>query len=167
MSTDSVRATYTISELDFLAASRLNETPPLRLILMLAVVLAALFAVYWVDYYGFGDLALGSLIGVLLSYAFLHFVGSPYKSKKFYRGFKALHEPFTAQLLPTGVEIASSHGSNLLLWKDIKDWKQNKDYLLLYPKPDVFYVLPKKISEQGFDGRALVQALELYVGKAS
>ena len=115
MSTDAVKVTYTISERDFLAASRLNETPPLRLILILVAILAALFAVYWVDYYGFGDLALGSLIGVLLSYAFLHFVGSPYKSKKFYRGFKALHAPFTVELLPTGVEITSSHGSNLLL----------------------------------------------------
>lgn len=167
MSAEVVKASYTISESDFLAASRLNETPPRRLILLLVVVLVGLLAVYLSDYYGFGQLALGSLIGVLLSYVFLHFVASPYKARKFYRSFKALQDSFTVQLLGTGVEISSSKGTNLLLWKDIKDWKQNKDYLLLYPNSEAFYVLPKTISEQGFDGRALVQALEMYVGKAS
>lgn len=167
MSADAVKASYTISERDFLAASRLNETPPMRLVMLFVAILVGLVAVYLGDYYGFGQLALGTLIGLILSYLFLHFVGSPYKAKKFYRGFKALHDTFTVQLLPTGVEVTSSKGANRLLWKEIKDWKQNKDYLLLYPNPDVFYVLPKKISEQGFDGRALVQALEMYIGKAS
>lgn len=167
MSADAVKASYTISERDFLAASRLNETPPIRLLALFAVILIGLLAVYLTDYYGFGQLAQGALIGLILSYLFLHFVGSPYKAKKFYRGFKALHGNFTVELLPTGLEISSTHGSNQLLWKDIKDWKQNREFLLVYPKPDVFYVLPKKISEQGFDGRALVQALEMYVGKAS
>lgn len=167
MSAEAVKANYTLSERDFLAASRLNETPPRRLILLLVVILLGLLAVYLTDYYGFGQLASGTLIGLILGYLFLHFVASPYKAKKFYRGFKALQDPFTVQLLATGVEINSSKASNLLLWKDIKDWKQNNHYLLLYPNPDVFYVLPKAISEQGFDGRALVQALELYVGKAS
>lgn len=167
MSTDAVKASYTLSERDFLAASRLNETPTMRLLVLFLAILLGLLAVYLTDYYGFGQLALGTLIGLVLSYLFLHFVASPYKAKKFYRGFKALHEPFTVELLPTGLAISSTHASNQLLWKEIKDWKQNKDYLLVYPKPDVFYVLPKSISEQGFDGRALVKALEMYVGKAS
>ncbi|HPY40698.1 MAG TPA: YcxB family protein [Thiolinea sp.] len=167
MSTDAVKATYTISERDFLAASRLNETPSRRLILILVVILILLAAVYFTDYYGYGQLALGTFIGLSLGYLFLHFVGSPFKAKRFYRGFKALHDTFTVQLLPAGVEIGSSTGVNTLLWQDLKDWKQNQDYLLLYPKPEVFYILPKKISEQGFDGRALVQALERYVGKSS
>jgi hypothetical protein len=167
MSSDAIRASYTVSERDFLAASRLNETPSARLLLLFAAVLVGLAAVYWSDYYGFGQLALGALLGLIVSYLFLHFVGSPYKAKKFYRGFKALHDPFTIELLGTGVEISSSHGSKHLLWKEIKDWKQNKDYLLLYPNPDVFYIIPKTVTEQGFDGRALVKALEMYVGKAS
>lgn len=167
MSVESIKARYTLSERDFLAASRLNETLPFRLLMLFAAILIGLLAVYLSDYYGFGQLALGALIGLIASYLFLYFVGSPYKAKKFYRGFKALHDNFTVELLPTGLEISSSYGSNQLLWKDIKDWKQNKDFLLVYPKPDVFYVLPKKISEQGFDGKALVQALEMYVGKAS
>lgn len=122
MSEDAVKVSYTISEQDFLAASRLNETPPRRLILLFVVIVAGLAGVYFGDYYGFGQLALGTLIGLILSYLFLHFVGSPYKAKKFYRGFKALQDTFSAQLLPTGVEISSSQGANLLLWKDIKDW---------------------------------------------
>ena len=167
MSVEASSASYTISQKDFIAASRLHETPPLRLVLILVAVLIGLVVVYITDYYGFGQLALGTLAGLILAYVVLQLFASPYKAKRFYQRFDVLHAPLRIKLLPTGLELHTSGGIKNLAWKGITDWKQNQQFLLIYPNPNVFYIIPKAIYAEGFDGRALEQALSLYVGKAS
>lgn len=157
-----MEATYTITERDYVRAIMLFSKLTRKVaILVLAVYLALAVAVVilsvplWL-------LAIGGIVGV--SY---HFTITPYVSRRHYRKYKAIQGPITVQLKDEGVWIQSEDGSTIVKWEKIYRWRQNNNYVLIYLMPRLFYIIPKTVTESGFDLSSLIETLQTKVGKAT
>ncbi|MBU59708.1 MAG: hypothetical protein CL543_12580 [Alcanivorax sp.] len=70
-----------------------------------------------------------------------------------------MHQEFTVELREEGVSFSSRDGEGLLRWDAIHKWRQNDRYVIIFSMPRLYYVVPKSISESGFNIPALVAAL--------
>jgi hypothetical protein len=48
--------------------------------------------------------------------------------------------------------------------RNVVRWRQNERFILIYPMPAMFYIVPKAIAGNGFDVSLLVQRLTSQVG---
>jgi hypothetical protein len=71
---------------------------------------------------------------------------------------------FQTELLDTGLRLMSPHGDGTVVWENVLKWRQNDRFVLVYPMPRLYHIVPKSIATQGFDLQGLVQRLERHVG---
>ncbi|MFC1580289.1 YcxB family protein [Thermodesulfobacteriota bacterium] len=109
--------------------------------------------------------AIGGLIGGLSVVLFGRLVISPFMARRHYGKYKAIQEPITIKLKSEGVEFATADGCGVIKWEQIFKWRQNDRYLLIYPMPRLYHIIPKSIVESGFNLSALVETLQSQVGK--
>ena len=159
-------ATFRISEDDYAYAMKLFARPtPLRWALLAAIGVLLLLGVLiggrnvWLA-------AVGGMVGmaiVLLATRLL----TPAMARRHYRKYKAMHAEFQAELLDNGLRLMSPHGDGIVVWENVLKWRQNDRFVLIYPMPKIFYVVPKSVADTGFELSALIEALQSKVGKAS
>jgi hypothetical protein len=82
------------------------------------------------------------------------FILGPLRTRWHYRRYKLIQEPMTIELLEEGVRLS---------WNVVR-WRQNERFILIYPMPAMFYIVPKAIAGNGFDVWLLVQRLTSQVG---
>ena len=162
-----MEATFTISERDYERAMMLFYRPTPKATAIYAIhaavfVLLAIFAPPNLD-----RIAALALIGGVAGGLLFHFVVYPFFAKRHYRKYKLIQEPFTIQLKDDGVLIQSDDNRGLIKWEHMHKWRQNDRYVLIYPMPKLFYIVPKTVGETGFDIAVLVEALRTNVGKPS
>lgn len=75
-----------------------------------------------------------------------------------------MHDVFEIALLDEGIYITSSSGSGKVVWTNIYQWRQNARYVLIYPMPRLYYIVPKSIASQGLDIALLTEKLTRHVG---
>ena len=162
-----MKATYRISEQDYVNAMKLfGQLMPLAVAIYSAIVcVLVMLAVF-----GPADLR-GGVIGGLIGGSSVAFIGryflSPILARRNYRKYKAIHEEFAIELVDDGVRFISPNGDGKLTWDKIFKWRQNDEYVLIYPMPRLFHIIPKSVSAQGFDPQALADKLHRHVGKSA
>lgn len=158
---------YRISEDDYVNASKLFGKLTLRQIIIFAsAVLLLLISTLFTT----GDIKYITLVGVcvgLLYFVIGWYIVSPILVRSQYKKYKAIHDEFEISLLEDGVFIASSSGSGKVLWNTINKWRENDDYILIFPMPRLYYIVPKSLKANGFDMPLLVKQLTHHVGHSA
>ena len=155
---------YNISEVDYVRAMKLFSkiTPKIAAIYVAAIAALGAAAVFAPPVVKGG--AIGGLIGGAMVIILGQHIVNPFLARRHYRKYKAIQEPIHIQLKDDGVEFSTADGKGLLRWEKILKWRQNEDYVLIYPMPRLYHIVPKTIKESGFDLLALTKMLEARVG---
>jgi hypothetical protein len=93
------------------------------------------------------------------------FIGPPRLCRE-YRRYKAMHDEYVVTLLSDRVCITSPSGEFQLVLSKILKWRCNANYVLIYIMPRMFFIVPVRIAEQGFDIDRLKTTLTQHVGPA-
>lgn len=159
-----MESTYTISEHDYVKAMRLfsRVTPKIAGIYAIAIACLLLLIIFGPPVIASG--AIGGLIGGLVVVVIGRLVVSPLLAKRHYNKYKAIQEPIAIQLKDEGVVFSMADGSGVVKWENIYKWRQNDSYLLIYPMPRLYHIIPKSIIDSGFDISRLIEALQARVG---
>jgi len=160
-----MEAKYRISEEDYVNANKLFGKLTPKLILVYVVVSLALIVVAIFGSPVLKGGAIGGLVGGLIVTLLGRLLISPLLAKRHYRRYKAIHDEFIVQLLDDGVRFISSTGEGKVGWDSIHKWRQNKDYILIYPMPRLYHIVPKSISSSDFDIQKLIESLNKNIGK--
>jgi hypothetical protein len=156
-------ATFRISEDDYADALKLSaRLTRLRLALLVAIAVLLLLGAL----IGGRDLwsaSLGGLIGLVAVVVATRLL-TPVLARRSYRKYKAMQAEFRAELLDTGLRLASPHGDGTVIWENILKWRQDDRFVLIYLMPRLFHILPQSVAAQGFDLPALIERLNRHVG---
>ena len=155
---------YEITEDDYVRAMKLYSkiTPKIAAIYALGTAMLVLVALFGSPVMKGG--ARGGLIGCIIAVVLGRFIVNSVLARRHYRKYKAIHDPIHIQLKDEGIELATTDGGGLVRWEKILKWRQNKDYVLVYPMPRMYHIIPKSIEESGFDLKSLVATLGEKVG---
>ncbi|TCJ11970.1 YcxB family protein [Parasulfuritortus cantonensis] len=165
LTASTVAAEYRISELDYVRAMQLFGRPTARQ--RLAYAASALVLAGLVLFAGplVAGMATGGLIGGGAGYLIVRRLISPALARRHYRRYKAMHDPFTVELAAEGVRFRTPDATGLLPWDKMLKWRQDADYVLIYPMPRLFHIVPKAVAGQGFDVQALTDRLRAELGE--
>lgn len=157
-------ATYTISERDYIAAGRLfrrltRKALMIHLIIAAALLLLAIFA----PSAALRGAGVGGLIGGVTVWILMHLL-APWFARRHYRTYKAIQQPITITLQEDGIRLTAHDYDTLLRWSHLLKWRENAQFILIYPIPRLFYLVPTHIAAQGFDLDALKAALKQHIG---
>ncbi|UJF24167.1 YcxB family protein [Suttonella sp. R2A3] len=156
--------TYTISAKDYVASMRLfsrltHKALIVHLLVAFVLLLLALFSsMPALRGAGIGGLIGGGTVFVLVRLTL------PWFSRRNYRKYKMIHKPITLSVHEDSVEFASKDYDSLIRWHNILKWRENEHYVLIYIMPRLFYIVPKRISTEGFDLKSLTDSLSKQVG---
>jgi len=156
MPDNNMKTEYTITEIDYVNAMKLFTRISSRMtgLYVIALVMLGLVAVNG------SPVLKNGVIGLV------RFVINPVLSRRHYRKYKAIQEPLFIQLMDEGVQFSNFDGEGLLRWEKIHKWRQNEEYVLIYPMPRIYHIIPKTIQESGFDLGALIKALRIVGAEA-
>ena len=159
-----IETTYKISEQDYVRAMTLFSeiTPKVASIYGVVILVLGLTAIF-----GSGAIkggAIGGLIGGGVVVILGRLIVNPILARRHYRKYKAIHDPINIKLKDDGIEFSTPDGGGLVRWEKILKWRQNEEYVLVYPMPRLYYIIPKSISKSGFEIPLLIGALREKVG---
>jgi len=164
----SMMAQYRITEDDYASANRFHAwRQPLARSLQTALIgivtIGALLGIA-----NFAHLTIGLVVamglGGAIGSAFGMFMHTSWRARRHYRQSKAVQELITAELTEAGINFSPADGAASLQWSKIFQWRQNNRFIMIYPMPILFYLVPKSIAQQGFDIPLLPQRLAEHVG---
>lgn len=160
-----MKATYLISEQDYVDAMKLfaKLTPRLVIIYSASALALAALAIFGSPVLRGG--AIGGLIGGLTVALIGRYVVSPILARRHYRKYKAIQEEFTVEVVDDGVRFTSPNADGKITWDKVHKWRQNEKFVLIYPMPRIFHMVPKSVAAQGFDLQALTDGLQQHVGQ--
>ena len=162
-----MNAKFRISENDYVNALKLygKLTPKIIAIYLFFAGVLILIAIFG------NPLIRGGAIGGLTGGAIVAILGrkalTPILARHHYRKYKAIHDKFAVGLNDDGVCIESSNAKGLIPWSDILKWRENEDYILIYLMPRLYHIVPKSVSNEGFDVTLLINRLNINVGKST
>ena len=159
-----MKANYRISENDYVQANKLYSKLSTKLLITylalgLVFLLVALFGPNTIS-----AAATGGLIGAILAVILGRFIVSPILAKTNYRKYKAIQEDFGVELFDDGVCFSSPQGEVKIIWSQIFKWRENDKFILIYPMPRIYHIIPKSVQSDGFDLSALKNFLLKQVG---
>jgi hypothetical protein len=160
-----MKATYRISEQDYVNAMKLFAKLAPRVALAYFVVALALVVLAIFGSQVMRGGAIGGLIGGLTVTLIGRYIVSPILARRHYRKYKAIHQEFAVELVIDGVRFSSPNADGKLTWDQIHKWRQNDNFVLIYPMPRIFHIVPKLVATQGFDLQGLTDGLLQHVGK--
>ncbi|MGI9412498.1 MAG: YcxB family protein [Hyphomicrobiales bacterium] len=147
---------YKISEDEYVEAMRLGTNSKLLFVSLATVVaIAVIFefgfvntdpSLVYVVAYVFGI----SLIVYAVYVAVMRFAVTQ-NFRKHYRQYKLIQSPMTMEVVEDGVHFTSDLANSRLEWDHFTGWREDDRYILLYVAPRMFHIVPKRISEDGFD----------------
>ncbi|MFP6584592.1 MAG: YcxB family protein [Candidatus Hydrogenedentota bacterium] len=147
---------YLVTEEDTVAALRLHWKPT-RVIQSFQIFIGV-----WVVILAFVGptntikiLALSCIGFYILTRKFL----GPYIQRRTYRKYKLLQEPVSLSFDADGVKFVAQSYNTAITWKHLVRWKDNDRFILLYVSPRQYYVIPKRIGDDGFDVEGLIETL--------
>ena len=162
-----MKATYRITESDYVNAMKLcaNYSPRLLVILSIIILSLLLLLVFGPPFVKI--IAISGLVGGFCGFTIQRYIYIPIISRRHYRKYKLIHEEFMIELLDDGIQSSSPNGNGKITWDKMLKWRHNEKYILVYPMPRLFYVVPKSIELSGFDVPLLISRLTQHVGKST
>jgi YcxB-like protein len=158
-------AKYRISEDDYVNAMKLyGKLTPLGAMVLAGMALL-LVMIEVLGPRALQGVAAGGLAGGIIVALVGWYVISPIVGRRQYRKYKAIQEEFTVELFEDGIHIQTGESYSKIKWANIQKWRHNNDYILIYPMPRIYYVVPKSVSRDGFDMALLIAQLTQHVGK--
>jgi hypothetical protein len=157
---------YRISEQDYVDASKLFGKLTFRQSVIFALAILMLLVLALFDFGNFKSTIVAGICIWLAFFVFGRHLISPMMVRSQYKKYKAIHDEFEIRLLEDSVFIASSSGSGKILWNTINKWREDENYVLIYPMPRLYYIIPKSLKANGFDIPLLVKQLSQHVGKS-
>lgn len=159
-----MQARFRISEDDYVQASRLYAAMNTKrwtivAAVVLPVLLLAAFGTFPLRGAAIGGLVGGTVVGLLA-----HFLITPLMARRNYRNYKTIQGEFNVELQDDGVRYSSSTGTGLVTWDKLLRWRENDRYILLYPMPRLYYIIPRSVADQGFELARLTDLLRRHVG---
>jgi len=160
-----MKVKYRISEDDYVSAMKLfaKLSPRESGIYSASTVVLVVLAVFGTPLIKAG--AIGGLAGGAIVTLVGRYIVSPILARRHYQKYKAIHQEFTIELLDDGVRFTSPDADGKLTWDKMLKWRENQDYILIYPMPQLYHIVPKSIATGGFDVKLLTNRLSQYVGK--
>ena len=161
-----MQARFYITERDYVRAGAVFARPTRRFwgALALFVVLGLGLAV-WGPHH-LRAAVVGGVAGGLIGGAVVRFGVQPWLLRRHYRQYKAIQQEQVVTLRDDGVHFTSADGEARLGWDRILKWRHSPDYVLIYPMPRLYYLVPSTVAAQGFDLERLKDALARHVGPA-
>lgn len=160
-----LKAEYTISENDYVQASRLYSGFTNKQVAISVIVIIILLAVaYIADGSIFRGAAIGGLVGCVGGYMITRFVLAPWRTKRLYRDYAAIREPCTITLENQGIRFRSKNGESLIEWAHILKWRDNDKFVLIYQASHLYHLVPKRL---GVVAEKLTETLAKNVGAKS
>lgn len=161
-------STFQITEKDYINCSLLNgemshKSKMRHLAFDSLLIISGLFA--W--YFGKSIWAagfIGAAIGGSLLPMLLRRVVAPPLLRRHYKKYRKIHKPLSAEVSDLGITFSSNDAAGTLKWEDIYGWRENTEYLLVYVAPKLYHIIPKRISNDGFDLEKLRNLLERHIG---
>ena len=160
-----MKATYRISEQDYVNTMRLFATLTPRLVTAYLVGALALITLAVFGSPVFRGGAIGGLIGGLTVAVIGRYIVSPILARRHYQKYKAIHEEVAVELVSDGVRFSSPNADGKITWDKVHKWREDENFVLIYPMPRIFHIVPKSVATQGFDLQALTNGLLKHVGK--
>ena len=170
---------FRISEDDAALAARLYGWPTRRIKWLMAVLLvlvpAAMALVVWLaeprltpEGRWMRALVVGalSLVGGVLGGGAMLQVVQPWLARRNYRRHKLLHQEFALRVTEHGIHLQGASGESKVDWGEMFQWRQDRHNILIYPAPNQYIVLPRRLAAQGLDVEGLTRQLARYVGPA-
>ncbi len=131
----------------------------------------------WLGAGGFGLLLLGvlgpdgmkgigysGLVCGILGYFISLYLYAPWQAKRHYRNYKTIHRPLNIELVEGGFSIRTENSQNNVKWENLLKWREDSNYVLVYFAPKMFYMVPKRITELGFELEEFRQLLRDKLG---
>ena len=142
---------YTITEADFVKGAKLCAAATKKQLILLSVVglgflLIGIFGPRSLKGMGFGGF-FGGIIGYFIV---LHII-TPWNAKRNYKKYKSIQEPLKISLIEEGFAITASNGHCNVKWVNLLKWREDINYILVFFAPKMFYLVPKRIADSGFD----------------
>jgi len=156
-----MKVEYKIDQNDYVQGFKLASSyNQLTLTLFIFVWIAMLTYSYWKEQtmIFYSVLILGIFLFSLRKWVYPWIVRLSFKS------YEEVIETMTIELLEDGVMFTNSKVENLQKWEDIYNWKDNSNYILIYQARGAYQIIPKRVSQDGFDIAKLVSQLEIKVG---
>lgn len=171
---------YRLSEDDAALAARLYGWPTRRIKWLIAVLLvlapAAVALLVWLaePRRAAGDRwlhalapAVLTLVGAVIGGAAMPYVVQPWLARRAYRRHKLMHEAFALSVTDERLHLRSASGESKAHWSQMCQWRQDRDNILIYPAPNMYIVVPRRLAAQGLDLDRLTQLLTQHVGAAA
>lgn len=155
---------YRITEDDYVKAASLGARATKRQLInfggvALMLVLLTLF--------GSGKwkiVGLFSLIGGAIGYGAALFLVAPWNARKNYRKFNFGQHKLKLRFTGEGFTVESAGKKAEAKWGELPRWRENKDIILLYLAPRMYYLIPKRVTEAGLDVEHMGSLLREKVG---
>lgn len=121
-----MKATYRISEQDYVNAMRLfaKLTPRLAIAYLVGALALVTFAVFGSPVLRGG--AIGGLIGGLAVNIIGRYIISPILARRHYRRYKAIYEEFAVELVEDGVRLSSPDADGKITRDKVHKWRENE-----------------------------------------
>jgi YcxB-like protein len=159
-----INTKYRISEDDYVKAMQLfAKLTPRQIYICVAIVVILITTIV------FGTniiraATIGGAISGLTIILIFKFIVNPFYARQQYKKYKAIQDEFEIEIVDDGVNMTSSSGSGKVAWDSIFKWRHNENYILIYPMPRLYYIVPKSLQAGGFNIDLLMQQLTKHVG---
>lgn len=164
----SMETTFELTEQDYSVAVQLGAIASYRqkIFFLISCLVLAVIGVMTsstaIKFISFGGM-IGGFIGYFIS---VHMV-APNHARNHYQRFEAISEPITLRFSDEGFYVKNERGENTLSWNNVLKWRQNDHSLIIYIAPKLFFILPKRLTKEGFPIAELQRLLADKVGDAT
>jgi hypothetical protein len=137
---------FTITESEYVKANALfTRTADTTKALFAFVTIGLIYQIFSADSNLTRSLSIAALIGGFVGYMFVKKIYAPYQTRKQYRSYKAIQESTSIELEGSSICFSSSSGQSKLKVDDLIKWRENEEFLLIYPAPCLYHIIPKRI----------------------
>jgi len=162
-----MEARFRISEQGYVEAMKLHGKLTLKVLLVYLLFGLILVVIAMLGNPILKGGAIGGLVGAAVVVILGRLVLQPVLARRHYRKYKAIHDEFCIRLDDAGLGLESSNAKGILPWDDILKWRENEDYVLIYLMPRLYHIVPKSISQDGFEMTQLIKTLNENVGEST
>ncbi len=161
-----MEAQYTISETEYVRANKLFTRLEKRSLIGygLAVSILAAIAVF-LPSIPIQVGALFAIVGGVLGHIVTRYIVAPWQTRKQYRHCNAVQEPVIVGLEEHGIRFKTADSEALLKWSNVRSWRENSEFVLVYQTTRLYHVIPKKVGNESFPVDRLLSELSERIGR--